>query len=157
MRFLYATYYYLPHVGGGTWYAYHVARYLMRKGHQVLIAAPRLSAKLSLNDASDYEVRGAPVLRLSRFTMPVWIAPIAGLLLLRPRMLRLAKTMDLIVGQFHPHHTFALAAILLGRITGRPVALRVEDWRRWMYGRNPNTRMRLGFLLEGPVNALNEW
>ncbi|MFA5897113.1 MAG: hypothetical protein WC985_09475, partial [Thermoplasmata archaeon] len=47
MRILVATYYYLPHVGGGTWYFYHVAWRLARSGHDVRLFAPRIRFRMA--------------------------------------------------------------------------------------------------------------
>ncbi len=157
MRILYVTYYYLPHVGGGTWFPYHVSRRLARRGHAVTLLAPRVRFRLLSESVEDPPEPRLRVLRLNARPLPVWIAPFAAFLLLRPRWLHLAKEVDVVIGQSHPHHSLALGAVLLGKIVGRPVGLRLEDWRRWMFGSRPTFRTRVEFLEAGPVSALNEW
>lgn len=157
MRILFATYYYLPHVGGGTWYPYHVSRRLASRGHHVTLVAPRLRFRLALGPVADSSEPQLVLERANRVPLPLWCAPFMGLLLLRPRIVRLARKSDVLLGQFHPHHSIAFVTVLLGKIIGRSVALRVEDWRRWMYGERPSARARLEFALAALMNAANEW
>jgi glycosyltransferase involved in cell wall biosynthesis len=157
MRILIATYYYLPHVGGGTWYPYHLARQLAGKGHEVTLLAPRILVGLASTDPLREESSGVEEVRLNEVPLPSWFAAFVGLLLFHPRIIRKARAADVLFGQYHPHHTIPFAIVLLGKLVRRPVVLRVEDWRRWMYGAHPSVRARVEYALSGPVNALNEW
>lgn len=157
MRILIETYYYLPHIGGGTWYFYHVARRLARRGHDVTLLAPRVQFRMANEDVVDPPEPRLVVEHLSRVRLPLWCSAFAGLLLFRPRFLQRARRSDVLLGQFHPHHSVAFAGVVLGKVLGRPVVVRVEDYRRWMFGDALDARSRFEFLLAGPMNALNEW
>jgi len=157
MRILVATYYTLPHVGGGTWYLHHVTRRLARRGHTVTVLAPRVSYRLAIEAGPSQPEPSLREERLNRTPLPWWWAPLAGLLLLRPKALHLARAADVILAQFHPHHSVAFAAVLAAKIVRRPVALRIEDLRRWMYGPLPGLRVRIEFVLDGLVNLVNEY
>lgn len=157
MRAAFVTYYYLPHLGGGTWFPYHVCKGLAARGHSVTLIAPRVRFHLAAVPGSPDDGSDVPVERLNRAPLPVWLAPLVGLLVLRPRVLARIREADVILAQFHPHHSIAFGTVVAAKLVGRPVAVRVEDARRWMFGSRPGGRTRIEFWLAGPLNRANEW
>ena len=152
MRVLWISYYYLPHVGGGTWATYNLSLRLSKKGHKVELVVPNISHKLSI--PREYSIkmeRGNPSMlhRTPVFPLPREVAPFLSGFFILCTVLGLRRGADVIIAQYHPHTFFAPLAVLLGRILKTPVILRADDVFREM-GSPP----RLAFKT---MNILNEY
>jgi glycosyltransferase involved in cell wall biosynthesis len=133
MRVLYLTYYYLPHVGGGTWSTYHLSRVLSEKGHVVRVIAPNVRYALSIDKRDFVEIQKKNVSLVYRtpcLKLPRRLAPLLSMPFLLIKGLLVGKDSDIIVCQFHPHHFVLLIGLLLAKVRGKRVIARACDVRR---------------------------
>jgi glycosyltransferase involved in cell wall biosynthesis len=155
MRILWLSYYYLPHVGGGTWSAYSLSRILASKGHEVQLVVPNVRFSLSISrEAAQSTERKNPskVNRTPGFPMPRTLGPLLAAFPMFFAGLRLGKKADVIVCQFHPHHFVMVVGVFLGRIFRIPVVVRACDISRSMGLK----RLSLAEELVKVINTLNE-
>ncbi|MCJ7634969.1 glycosyltransferase family 4 protein [Candidatus Bathyarchaeota archaeon] len=135
MRILWLSYYYLPHVGGGTWGTYHLSLQLSKRGHKIQLIVPNIKHKLSLPWESSLSLEKSNPSKIHRTPM-IGIPRILGPLLSSSFMfcagLRLGKGADVIVSQHHPHTFLTPIAVFLGRILKVPVIIRADDVYREM-------------------------
>lgn len=135
MRILWLSYYYLPHIGGGTWPNYYFSKLLSEKGHVVDLVTPNVKFGLSIpNDISEKISSDNPtkVYRTPLLLLPTLLGPIFSLLPVFIEGLRRGKNADVIVCQYHPHHFIPIVGIVLGRLLKRPVVARACDIYRNM-------------------------
>lgn len=154
MRILYLSYYYLPHVGGGTWTTYNLSSQLARRGHSVDLVTPNVVHTMTVSDAESSKLEGGNPSRLHRAPMvklPRSLGPPLSALPVFLEALSLRKRYDVIVSQHHPHHLTTCVSVLLGRVLGVPVVVRADDTYR---------EMRVSFGFYDPFvkafNAMNE-
>lgn len=155
MRILWLSYYYLPHVGGGTWSTYHLSKALASKGHKVRLIVPNVSYGLSVSASvanSMERCNSSQVHRVSRFPFPRVLGPFLAIIPMFFAGLKNGRESDVIVSQFHPHHLVAPVAVFLGRILKVPVVIRACDIYREMGVKNPGLEVRVSKI----VNYVNE-
>jgi glycosyltransferase involved in cell wall biosynthesis len=130
VKILYLSYYYLPHVGGGTWSTYHLSIRLSKNGHKVLLIVPNVKHNLSLCARSTLGLNDRNQSRVHRipwFLIPRQLAPFVSSVCIFLEALRFGKEADIIVSQHHPHHLLASLSVVLGKILKVPVVLRAND------------------------------
>lgn len=158
MRILYITYYYFPHLGGGTWSTYNLASRLSKR-NDVLLLAPNIAFSQTGTDGkirngislTSVRVSITPHFRLPRLAGPFLSAPflfLAGL--------RVAKLSDAIFCQYHPHHFVFILSIFLGRLMGIPVIARADDVYRELGRETSSPFAKLNLLYDCLSNVLNE-
>jgi glycosyltransferase involved in cell wall biosynthesis len=143
MRILWLSYYYLPHVGGGTWPSYYLSQVLSNRGHTVELIVPNVNFTLSISPELSKNVESknlSKVYRVPSFPLPRMLAPVLCFFPIFLQGLKRGKNSDVIVCQFHPHHLVTFTAVLLGRILNRPVVARACDVYRNM-GSSSNSSM----------------
>jgi len=135
LRILYLSYYYLPHVGGGTWTTYNLSSQLARRGHSVDLVTPNVVHTMTVSDAESSKLEiGNPsrLHRAPRVKLPRSLGPPLSALPVFLEALRLRRRFDVIVSQHHPHHLTTCVSVLLGRVLGVPVVVRADDTYREM-------------------------
>lgn len=149
MRILWLSYYYLPHVGGGTWGTYHLSLQLSKRGHSVQLIVPNIKHRLSIPPESSISLEKSNPSSIHRTPMiriPRLLGPLLSSLFIFSAGLRLAKNPDIIVSQHHPHTFLTPIAVFLGKILKVPVVIRADDVYR---------EMSLGFIVK-IANTFNE-
>jgi len=154
MRILYLSYYYLPHVGGGTWATYNLSMRLAKKGHDVQLLVPNIRHKLAISPKESQNLEKnnlSKIHKVPRIMIPRLLGPLISSFFIFPTALKIGKRTDIVISQYHPHHFFAVMAVFLGRILGAPVVTRADDVYR---------EMGVSFGLTGQLvktaNAINE-
>lgn len=135
MRILWLSYYYLPHVGGGTWPTYYFSQTLSKKGHKVELIVPNVKFGLSISPNLSKPIENknlSIVYRAPSFPLPAILGPLLSVFPMLLQGLKHGKKADVIVCQFHPHHLVTFTAVLLGKILKRPVVARACDIYRDM-------------------------
>jgi glycosyltransferase involved in cell wall biosynthesis len=135
LRILYLSYYYLPHVGGGTWTTYNLSSQLASRGHSVDLVTPNVVHSMKVSDAESLKLEVANPSRLHRtprVKLPWSLGPPLSVLPVFVEALRHRRRYDVIVSQHHPHHLMTCVAVLLGRVLGVPVVVRADDTYREM-------------------------
>lgn len=157
MRILWFSYYYVPHVGGGTWATYSLSSLLSKKGHKVCVITPNIRFSLSVSsEVAQYMDKENPsrIYRASRIPIPRALGPLLGMFSMFFAGLRFGKSADIIIAQYHPHYLLTPVVIALGRIFNVPIVLRACDVWREMGVKDPSFRAR--DLFAKIMNALNE-
>lgn len=135
IRIIYLSYYYLPHVGGGTWSTYHLSLQLSKRGHFVQLIVPNIKHKLSVPREYSLSMQKRNLSKVHRtpvLLIPRKLGPLLSGIFVFCSGLRFGKGVDIIVSQYHPHHLLSVIAVLLGRILKVPVVLRADDVYREM-------------------------
>lgn len=149
---IFLTYYFFPHVGGGTWTSYNICRVLQKKGHDVLLLAPHIvGLDMSRNNVGSQD-KG--FFSIDRYLLPRVIAPLLaafrnfcrGFFILRRRRF------DVIMVQYHPHHLNFPFGLLLSCIYRLPIVVKADDVYRDM-GINENLPRHAFVQI---LNTLNE-
>jgi glycosyltransferase involved in cell wall biosynthesis len=156
MRILWLSYYYLPHVGGGTWATYYLSRTLARRGHEIQLVVPNVTFSLSVPPSvAEGMERTNPsgFQRVPRFPIPRVLGPFVAIVPMFFAGLKYGRGVDIIISQFHPHHLLTPAAVFLGKVLRIPVIIRADDVFREMGVENPSFRVRLFKI----VNSFNEF
>lgn len=156
MRILWLAYYYLPHVGGGTWSTYHLSKALANRGHKVRLIVPNVSYGLSVSASvakSMERCNSSQVHRVSRFPIPRVLGPLLAVVPMFFAGLKNGKESDVIFSQFHPHHLVTPVAVFLGRILKVPVVMRACDVYGKIRVKNPSLEFRASKI----VNYVNEF
>jgi len=156
MRILWLSYYYLPHVGGGTWVPYYLSKILASRGHKIQLIVPNVFFGLAvpLSVAKRME-RSNPsqVSRVSRVPIPRVLGPLVAIFPMFFAGLKYGREADVIVSQFHPHHLLTPAAVLLAKILRIPLVIRACDIYKEMVVTKPGIGARLSKI----VNLVNEF
>jgi glycosyltransferase involved in cell wall biosynthesis len=150
------SYYFFPHVGGGTWATYNLSKALAEKGHKIRLIVPNVSFSLSVSAsvAKSMERNNlSEVHRVSRFPIPRVVGPFLAIIPMFLAGLKNGKEADIIVSQFHPHHLLTPAAVFLGRIFKIPIVVRACDVYRDMGVKNLSLAVRISKI----VNLVNEF
>ena len=135
MRILYLSYYYLPHVGGGTWTTYNLSMRLAKKGHDVQLLVPNIKHKLAISPKESQNLEKnnlSKIHKVPRIMIPRLSGPLISNFFIFPTALKIGRKADIVISQHHPHHFFAVMAVFLGRILGAPVLIRADDVYREM-------------------------
>jgi glycosyltransferase involved in cell wall biosynthesis len=135
VRVLFFSYYFLPHVGAGTWSTYYLASNLSQLGHKCIIVVPNVQYALSVDRTSSATLEKKLHVTLHRtpiFGMPRKLGPFLSALFLFFTGLRVGRDADVILCQFHPHHFVFVMALFIGKIFQVPVVARANDIYREM-------------------------
>ena len=149
IRILWLSYYYLPHVGGGTWGAYRLSKELSSRGHNIQLIVPNVKHSLSISKDSAEKLsrnNSASVHNTPFLLFPKKLGPLFSIFYVFFAALNYGKHVDVILSQFHPHHLLCPIAVLLGKILRKPVVFRAND----VYH-----EMGLGFIVKF-INTFNE-
>jgi glycosyltransferase involved in cell wall biosynthesis len=150
-RILFFSHYFLPHVGGATWSTYYLSLSLSRRGHEIDLIVPNTQYALSVDDRTAKVLEKEIPIKLYRtpiLRIPGKLAPFLSAFFLFFKGLRVGRSADVIVCQFHPHHFVFVAALLVAKIFRVPVVARANDIHREMGTKN------LGFM-ERLINVAN--
>lgn len=135
IRILFLSYYFLPRVNAATWSTYYLCLSLSKKGHKINLIVPNIQYTISIDDreASILEKQIPVTLhRTPLFRMPQKLAYLISPFFLFLKGLRLGKSADVIICQFHPQHFVFVTATTIGKIFQIPVVARANDIYRYM-------------------------
>lgn len=130
MQILLLAYYYLPHIGGGTWFPHYISKKLSLKGHKVILLVPNIDHIMCNDDKSIHNFERenpSKMIKTPFFKVNRFIAPFLTPFFVFLYGTKLAKNSDIILCQFHPHHFMSVVAVILGKIYGIPVVIRADD------------------------------
>lgn len=158
MQILFLAYYYLPHIGGGTWFPYYVSKKLSLKGHKVVLVVPNIDHVMCNDDESTYNFEKknpSKTVRTPFFKVNRFIAPFLTVFFVFLCGMKLAKNSDIILCQFHPHHFMSVVAVVLGKIFGIPVVIRADDTSRRINISNRNLFQTIIISFQRIANLIN--
>ena len=158
MQILFLAYYYLPHVGGGTWFPYYISKKLSLKGHKVTLLVPNVDHIMCNDDESihSFEKKNpSKTIRTPFFKVNRFIAPFLTLFFVFLYGMKLAKNLDIILCQFHPHHFMSVVAVILAKIFGIPVVIRADDTSREINIANKSLFETMIILFQSIANLIN--
>ena len=158
MQILFLAYYYLPHIGGGTWFPHYISKKLSLKGHKVILLVPNID-HIMCNDDKSIQVfekkNPSEVIRTPFFKVNRFIAPFLTPFFVFLCGMKLTKNSDIILCQFHPHHFMSIVAVMLGKISKIPVVIRADDTLREINILNKNLSETIIIFFQLVANLIN--
>lgn len=153
MKILWLSYYYLPHVGGGTWGTYFLSSLLSKNGHEIHLIIPNINHKLSISHKKSIRLEKKNDSKVHK-TLPIprFLGPLISIFFSFITAMKKNNQFDVIIVQYHPLHLLTPVAIFLGKIFNIPVVVRADDVFRDMGTKNPGIIYRLTKL----TNFVNE-
>jgi glycosyltransferase involved in cell wall biosynthesis len=134
LRILYLVFYYFPRASAATWSTFALTKRLSQI-HDIDLLIPNVEYKTQLNMQESEKAQIGSRVNVHRtpwFKIPEGLAPILAPIFMFLEGVKLAKSCNVIVCQFQPHHFVFLTGIALSRVFRKPVVARANDVYREM-------------------------